>query len=56
VKGRENCMRVLVKKHEEKRPFGIPRRRWDQNVKMDIKLEGWAGVANYCENFYETLC
>jgi len=28
--------RVLVGKHKGKRPFGTPRRRWEDNIKMDI--------------------
>jgi len=29
--------RVLVGKHEEKRPLGRPRRRWEDNIKMDLR-------------------
>jgi hypothetical protein len=29
--------RVLVGKPEEKRPFGRPRRRWEDNIKMDFQ-------------------
>jgi hypothetical protein len=29
--------RVLVRKPERKRPFGRPRRRWDDNIKMDVE-------------------
>jgi len=29
--------RVLVGKHEEKRPFGRPRRRWEDNIKVDLQ-------------------
>ena len=29
--------RVLVGKPEEKRPLGRPRRRWEDNIKMDLK-------------------
>jgi hypothetical protein len=28
--------RVLVGRLEEKRPLGIPRRRWEDNIKMDM--------------------
>jgi len=28
--------RVLVKKREGKRPIGRPRRRWKDNMKMDL--------------------
>ena len=29
--------RVLVEKPEEKRPLGRPRRRWKDNIKMDLQ-------------------
>ena len=35
--------RVLVEKPEEKRPLGRPRRRWEDNVKMDLQEVGWGG-------------
>jgi hypothetical protein len=33
--------RVLVGKPEEKRPLGKPRRRWEDNIKMDLQKVGW---------------
>jgi len=36
--------RVLVGKPKGKRPLGRPRRRWENNVKMDLQeLVVWAG-------------
>ena len=32
--------RVLVGKPEGKRPLGRPRRRWDDNIKMDLQDVG----------------
>ena len=32
--------RVLVGKPEGKRPFGRPRRRWEDNIKMDLQEVG----------------
>jgi hypothetical protein len=32
--------RVLVGKPEGKRPFGRPRRRWEDNIKMDVEEVG----------------
>ena len=32
--------RVLVGKPEGKRPLGRPRRRWDDNIKMDLHEVG----------------
>jgi hypothetical protein len=31
-----NTYEVLVIKSEEKRPLGRPRRRWDDNIRMDL--------------------
>ena len=35
--------RVLVGKPEAKRPLGRPRRRWEDNIKMDLQEEGGGG-------------
>jgi len=40
---RRGVYRVLMGKPEGKRPFGIPRRRWEDNIKMDL-LEVGCGV------------
>jgi hypothetical protein len=32
--------RVLVERPEGKRPLGRPRRRWDDNIKMDLRKIG----------------
>jgi hypothetical protein len=32
--------RVLVGKPEGKRPLGRPRRRWEDNIKMDVQAVG----------------
>jgi len=36
--------RVLVWKPEGKRPFGRPRRRWEDNIKMDLQEVGCGGM------------
>jgi hypothetical protein len=33
--GGERCLQVLVGRPEHKRPLGRPRRRWEDNIKMD---------------------
>jgi hypothetical protein len=33
--------KVLVGKTEGKRPFGRPRRRWGDEIRMDIGETGW---------------
>jgi hypothetical protein len=42
--------RVLVGKHEGKRPLERPRRRWENNIRMDLQKVGcegmdWIGLA-----------
>jgi hypothetical protein len=34
---KRNANRILVRKPEGKRPLGRPRRRWVDNIKMDLK-------------------
>jgi hypothetical protein len=34
---RRNVYTVLVEKSEGKRPLGRPRRRWENNIKMDLQ-------------------
>jgi len=41
---RRGVFKVLVGKPEGKRPLGRPRRRWEDNIKMDLQevgCEGW---------------
>jgi hypothetical protein len=33
--------RVLLGKPEGKRPLGRPRRRWEDNIRMDLQGVGW---------------
>jgi len=35
--------RVLVGKPKGKRPLGRPRRRWEDNIMMDLQEEGGSG-------------
>jgi hypothetical protein len=41
---RRNAYRILVGKPEGKRPLGRPRRRWVDNIKMDLREVGWDGM------------
>ena len=36
--------RVLVGAYEGKRPLGKPRRRWEDNIKMDLQEVGCVGM------------
>jgi hypothetical protein len=40
---RRNAYRILVGNPEGKRPLGRPRRRWVDNIKMDLRKIGWNG-------------
>jgi hypothetical protein len=41
---RRGVYRVLVGKPEGKRPLGRPRRRWEDNIKMDAEEVGCGGM------------
>jgi hypothetical protein len=48
--GEESTYRILVWKPEEKRALGRPRRRWEDNIKVDLQEVGcermdWIDVA-----------
>jgi hypothetical protein len=42
---KRNAYRILVGKPEKKRPPGRPRRKWVDNIKMELKRDriGWYG-------------
>jgi hypothetical protein len=47
---KRNVYRLLVGKPERKRPLGRPRRRWIDNIKMDlleigVNVVDWIGLA-----------
>jgi hypothetical protein len=41
---KRNAYRLLVRKPEGKRPLGRPRRRWVDNIRMDLREVGWGDV------------
>jgi hypothetical protein len=41
---RRGICRVLVGKPEGKRPFGRPRHRWEDNIKLDVQEVGCGGM------------
>jgi hypothetical protein len=41
---KRNAYRLLVGKTEGKRPLGRPRRRWVDNIRMDLGEVGWSDV------------
>jgi hypothetical protein len=42
--GVRGVYRVLVGRPEGKRPLGRPRRRWEDNIKMDLRETGIDGL------------
>jgi hypothetical protein len=42
--GEMNANRTLVGKPEGKRPLERPRRRWVDNIKMNLREIGWGGM------------
>jgi hypothetical protein len=41
---KRNAYRLLVGKPDGKRPLGRPRRRWVDNIRMDLGQVGWCVV------------
>jgi hypothetical protein len=40
----KNMYKILAVKPEGKRPLGIPTRRWEDNIRMDLREIKWEGV------------
>jgi hypothetical protein len=41
---KRNTYRILAGKPERKRPLVRPRRRWVNNIEMDLREIGWDGI------------
>jgi hypothetical protein len=41
---KRNACRVLLRKPKEKRSLGRPRRRWVDNIKIDLSEIRWSGM------------
>jgi hypothetical protein len=39
-----NTYKILVGKSEGRKPLGRPTRRWEDNIKMDLREIGWESV------------
>jgi hypothetical protein len=44
MEAKRNAYMILMGKSEGKRPLERPRRRWVDNIKMDIRETGWFGM------------
>jgi hypothetical protein len=40
----KNAYKLLVGKSERMRPLRRPTRRWEDNIKIDLREIGWEGV------------
>jgi hypothetical protein len=58
---KRNAYGILVRKPERERPLGRPRRRWVDNIKMDLREIEWRliwtgsiwltiGTSGFCEH------
>jgi hypothetical protein len=41
---KRNAYRILVGEPKGKRPLGRPRRKWEDNIRMDLRQIGWGGM------------
>jgi hypothetical protein len=41
---KRNGYRILAGKPEGKRPLGRPRRRWEDNIRIDLREIEWGGI------------
>jgi hypothetical protein len=46
---KKNAYRILVGMPESKRPLGRPRRRWVDNIKMDLREIGWDSMVDWID-------
>ena len=44
MRERKGAYRILVGKPEGRRPLGIPRRRREDNIKINLPEVGWEGI------------
>jgi hypothetical protein len=41
---KRNAYKILVGRHEWRKPFEKPRRRWQINIRTDLRKTGWKDV------------
>jgi hypothetical protein len=41
IGAKRNAYRVLVEKPQRNRPLGRPRRRWEDNIEVNLKEKAW---------------
>jgi hypothetical protein len=45
---KRNAYKIFVRKAEGKRPLGRTRRRWEDNIRLDLREIGW-GVMDWID-------
>jgi hypothetical protein len=45
---RRGVYRILVGRPEGRNPLGIPRRGWEDNIKMYLEIVGWGQTGLHC--------
>jgi hypothetical protein len=57
---KRNAYRILVGKPEGQRPLGRPKRRWVDDILMDLRERGWDAVdwidMAHCRDQWRALC
>jgi hypothetical protein len=44
IRENNNAYRIVIGKTEGKRSIGMPRRRWEDNIKMYLREIEWSGM------------
>jgi hypothetical protein len=44
IREKTNAYRILARNPEGKGPLGVYRRRWENNIEMDLREIGWSGM------------
>jgi hypothetical protein len=44
MRAKRTALKILVGKPEGKRPLGRLRRRWEDNIKLDLRQRGWSSM------------
>ena len=49
-----NAFKILTGKTSGKKPLGVPRRRWEDNIRMDVKEIG-VNTRNWIDSIQESV-
>jgi hypothetical protein len=59
TEGGSNAFKILIGKHAGKSALGRPRRRWEDNIRMDLTEKGistmnWVDSVDHCRAFMDS--